>query len=117
MRQKCYIILGVTENNTFIGYTEHSFSMGVDSKTRVRVWRPDLHSRWTRRTIEEYVAYLQKDVIRLNKDHPKIRWSLYSVGSVNCPVKINWSEYHTSRKNKTLDKVGYRNLGFEKKIK
>ena len=116
MREKGYIILGrMKSDNTFVGYTEHSFSMGVDSTEHVRVWRSSKKRTLYSATAEEVVRSRMCDVKELNKKHPDIEWSLYRVGSKDCPVKIKWSRYHNLKKHKNLNKFDYRNLVFEKK--
>lgn len=102
MREKAYIIIGKKPDGEYLGYVEYSFSMGYEAKW-VKLWR--LHKHFN-------ISDLQKMSRSTCKEHPKIQWVLYRVGSKNCPVKINWAYYHLEGKYKKFTR---RNLHFCKK--
>lgn len=109
MREKAYIMLGKNANGIFVGQTEHSFSMGI-SRDHVRLFRP-----YTNTPHEKTQQYNQERVSSLAQSYPKYKWHVYRVGSKNCPVKINWTEYHAIQKSGNSRNADYRNLPFTKK--
>lgn len=117
MKYASYIIIGKhKETGEYVGYVEHSFSMGIDPK-RVRVER-SYELRYTaeknKTTVKRETAlYMRKNVNRLNKEFSEYEWKYFRVGSKHCPFIIDWSETLAIRsKKEKYDKYKFRNLPF-----
>lgn len=114
-----YIVLGKTIDGKIIGYTEHSFSMGLEPN-RVRVER-SFEWDWTAKregVSERLLAYrgVKKWADNLNaKSTDGTVFKAFRIGSKNCPVTIKWDEVIQMRKTKKYDKYKCRNLPFKVK--
>lgn len=114
-----YIVLGKTPEGKIIGYTEHSFAMGL-SDNRVRVersyeWR---YSAKKKGVSEKLLAYrgVKEWADKLNnKDLNGIIYKPFRIGSKNCPVIIDWREIVEMKKTNKNDKFNWRNLPFRVK--
>jgi hypothetical protein len=122
MKSAGYIILGYNkERDEYVGYVEHSFSMGIDHN-RVRVDRAfesnimvkklDKSARFIEHTYSKEAA----DKLNTRKSYPDYIFSVYRIGSKNCPVTIDWREV-VDMKKKVIKRSKYewRNLAFKVK--
>lgn len=105
-RYRSWIILGRHKSTgKYVGIVEHSFSMGI-SNDRVRVekeWEvlyfmKDESERREKTT--KSVKYWQKNIATYSKRYPQYEFKIYRVGTKNCPVKIDWTDYHNGKKEK-----------------
>ena len=115
---RCYLILAEhKESGKLFGYCEESFSMGY-YKEKSRVFRPYIFSRGFDRLTgkqinkeyAEYVNHLKEKVTKLNKKQDTLYRHFYvRVGSANCPVAVDWSDWYKTRRRSKFD---WRNIRF-----
>lgn len=102
---KAYALFGRDKDGQLYGYVEQSFTMGL-SVTHVRRWPVQAYNikgdvkltgynlREQTKYQDKLLAMLERDKVKLSKSYPTLEFFIVRLNSKNCPVKVNWKNFH-----------------------